>query len=186
MTTDPFLGIASFTVAPTKSGAEIKDAGGGALGSSDPSGSIADRSGTVFLRAPVRSEVERNSATIEMDIADAEGNSIASAKVVRYGIGPRSKKATVAVTDAQGAEVARLKATDKKGEELAITSGDAQYATMTVEEVKSGFLKKSRIYSVLLGSMPEPARLPVLALAIRYEAVLDEVASAAMKIQMKR
>lgn len=191
MEENPLLRASSFTVAPTGSGGnhatEIHDSGGGILATCDAAGNISDPSNVVLLRAPVRSDVTRNSVTVEMDITGAEGDAIAIARVVKYGIGPRSKKATVAVTDAQGTEIARLEARDKKGEDLAVASGDTEYASIGVAEVKAGFMKKNRIYSVALPSaIPDSTRLPILALAIRYDALLDAVASGVMRIEMKR
>src|SRR5688500_7641285 len=131
----------SFTVKPWKSRegyqAEIADQSGGALATTDGSGTVRDSSGTVLLQAPIQSEVPRHGTPkIEFSVTDGTGTTLGSGRVVKYGIGPRSKKATVAVTDAQGNEVVRLEPADKKGEQLAIHSDGNEVASVAVEEVK--------------------------------------------------
>lgn len=182
---EQFWGVSSFVVSPTRSGAghiaTIVDASGGALGSVDADGSVRD-AGAVLLRAPVRYETKRHGPLqVDMDIFDPAGAPLGSGKVVKYGIGPRSKTAHVAMLDPDGAEVTRIEPADKKGEELTVSGGGSKYATVAIAEVKAGFLKKNKVYTVsVVGAVPEAAYPLVLAAITRYDAVLDAVISAAM------
>ena len=178
----------AFTVAPTRNTGEITDSDGAALGTWDAQGTVRDSSGTALLQAPVRSKGHRHKpAEVEMDLSDAGGAALGTARVVKYGLGPRGKKATVAIVDAQGAEVARLEPRDDKGEQLAVTSGTEEYATIGVTEVKAGFLRKARVYSVSVASeVPEAIRPLVVAAAVRYDALLDGLVAAVMAADAKK
>lgn len=177
----------SFTVTPEKSRegyrAEITDASGGTIATCDNSGTLRDASGDVLLQTPVTWNKKRHGPSdIKMEVSDPSGSALGVASVVKYGVGPRAKKAIVSIKDAGGAEVARLEATDKRGEELAITNDTGTLATLTVSEVKTGFMRKTRVYSVQMPSaLPENARLLVYATAIRYDGLLDGVLDVAMR-----
>jgi hypothetical protein len=136
----------------------------------------------VLLQVPIQSDVPRHGTPkIWFTIADGSGSSLGEGRVVKYGIGPRSKKATVAVTDAQGNEVVRVEPADKKGEQLTITTDGNEVASIGVSEVKAGFMRKSRVYSVQIsGSIAQETRPLAFAAAIRYDGVIEAVASAAM------
>jgi len=101
---------------------------------------------------------------------------------VKYGLGPRARKATVAVSDGQGGEAARLEPRDKRGEQLALTAGGSELASIDVAVVKRGFLRKGRVYTVVLAEqIPDEVRPLALAVAIRYDALLNAVTAAAAR-----
>jgi hypothetical protein len=183
----PLWRASTFSVSPTRSRAgltaEIKDAAGGALAICDPDGTVRDASGGVLLQAPVRWEARRNRPLdVEMGITDLEGRALGTARVVKYGLGPRAKKATVALIDGQGTEVARLEPQDKKGERLAVSAGGADLATVDVAEIKTGFLQKARVYTATLPSeIAEDIRPLVLAAIVRYYALLEGLEAASLK-----
>lgn len=116
-----------------------------------------------------------------MDISDAGGAMLGTGRVVRYGLGPRAKKATVSIRNPEDQEVARLEPTDKKGERLSIKSGTGDLATIEVAKVKKGFLSKTRVYTVsLFGAIPDELRPSVLAAAVRYDAVIKALEAASL------
>ena len=53
--------------------------------------------------------------------------------MVKYGLGPRARKATVMLVDSQGGEAACLAPRDKRGEQLAVTTDGAELAPVGVE-----------------------------------------------------
>lgn len=179
--------ISSFTVNPAKSRAgheaEIKDTGGGAIGATDSSGAVRDASGNVLFLAPVSYKTKRHGPlNVWMDIKTAQGDPLGTAQVVKYGLGPRSKTATLSLQSTTAEEIIRLEPADKKGERLRIFSGDTEYATIDVTEVKTGFMRKAKIYTVTRsGAAPEDLETFVLAAAIRYDAVIDALLSASME-----
>lgn len=190
--THPFWRMRSFTVAPASSRqgyrAEIKDAGGGTIATCDQDGVVTDASGTTLVTAPVRWESKPNRPIeAEIQIVDPDGISLGSGGVVKYGIGPRSKKATVAIMDSQGKDAVRLEPTDKKGEQLNLSSEAGTLATITVAEEKTGFLRKSRLYRVeVTAEVTEALRPLVLAAAVRYDALLEALTAGAMRDSMRR
>jgi hypothetical protein len=117
-----------------------------------------------------------------IEIADPDGRALGAGRVIKYGIGPRARKATIAIEDPHGVEAARLEPRDKRGEQLAVTTNGTELATVTVSQVKRGFLRKSRVYVVdLERPIPDELRPLVVATAIRYDALLAAVASASMR-----
>jgi hypothetical protein len=182
----PFWRAQSLVVAPTGAGrgyaAEIKDAAGAPVATCDAEGTVRDVSGDELLTAPVRWHGRRDRGlNAGIEIA-AGGRALGEGRVVKYGLGPRARKATIEISDAQGGATARLEPRDKRGEELAVTANGADLATVAVAVVKKGFLRKSRVYTVDLAEpMPEDLRPLVLAATIRYDALLDAVAAASMR-----
>jgi hypothetical protein len=84
----------------------------------------------------------------------------------RDGLGPR-------------AATERLEPRDKRGEQLTLTADGSQVASIAVAVVKRGFLRKGHVYTVALADeMPEALRPLALAVAIRYDALLNAVVSA--------
>ncbi len=162
---------------------EITDSGGGPLGSYDAAGRLMDSSGQVLLLAPVRSKGGRvRRPEVEMPISNAEGHLLGTARVVKYTLGPRSKKVTAAVTNEGGDEVARLEPRDDKGLRLAVTAGGADVATVDIEEIKAGLFRKTRVYRVTtVGEITDALRPFVFALTTRYDALLVGVIAASME-----
>lgn len=173
------------TLRPTGSGRSysvaVEDATGATLATCDAGGTIRDAAGDVIATAPVQWEGRGDRPTdASVEIGSADGNPLGKARVTKYGVGPRAKKATIDVTDAQGAEVLRLEPRDGRGSQLVVVSGDADLATVAVEQVKAGFLRKARVYTVEPASGLTDAMRPlVLLTAIRYDALLNAVVSAA-------
>ena len=163
-----------------KYGVEVTDAGGATLATCAADGTISVPSGAQLLSAPLRLEGRGDKPTdATVAIADAEGVPVGTARVTKYGVGPRAKKATIEVTTPQGESVLRVEPSDKRGQELALTAGETEIATVTVEQVKAGFLRKTRIYTVdIRQPPPEPLQPLALATLIRYDVLLNAVVAA--------
>lgn len=174
-------------VEPSASGrgeaAEVKERSGTPLASSDADGTLSDESGAVLLRAPLRERGrERKPADVGIVVADGNGRPVGEARVVRYRLGPRARSITVAIKDAAEGDAGRLEPRDRKGEQLAVRVGDSEVATVAVEAVKRGLLRKSRVYRAdIVADVPEPLRPLVLASVIRYDAMLKAVMAASTR-----
>ncbi|MGH2979675.1 MAG: hypothetical protein ACRDLQ_08570 [Solirubrobacterales bacterium] len=183
----PFWRAPSFTVTPSGSGrgytVEVKDQAGATLATADAEGTIRDRSGDVLLIAPLRWQDRGDRPTdAGIEVADAQGRPLGSGRVVKYGVGPRARKATMTIVDPQGGETARLEPRDKRGEQLAVAANGAELATVAVAQVKSGFMRKSRVYTVdLSGEIPDELRPLLLAASVRYDALLNAVVAASAR-----
>jgi hypothetical protein len=159
--------------------AEIKDRGGVARATSDDEGTIKDGPGAVLLRAPLRKAY--GPSDVAIDVADAEGRKLGEARVTKHSLGPRARNLTLTISDPAGSELARLEPRDKRGEELVVVAAGSDVATVKVEHVKAGLLRKSRVYTAgLVAEVPEPERSLALAGIIRYEAMLKEVEGLSM------
>jgi hypothetical protein len=184
---DVFGQATRIVVRPTGHGknysVEVSDQAGSTVATCDPDGTIRDAAGTPLLSAPVRWAGRGDKPTdAGIEIADAGASPLGTARVVKYGVGPRAKKATIEVTDAQGAQVLRLEPRDKRGEELALTADDSEIATVAIEQVKAGFLRKARVYTVeIAGAAAEPLRPLAFATVIRYDVLLNAVAAASAR-----
>lgn len=184
---DGLLQAGRLTLRPSGHGrgysVEVTDAGGTTLATCAADGTIADPAGTPLLRAPLDWEGRRHKPTDAfVQVTDAEGSALGTARVVKYGVGPRAKKAAIEVTEAQGAPALRLEPSDKRGDQLTLTEGATQVATVGVEQVKAGLLRKARVYTVEFASSPsEPVRPLALATLIRYDALLNAVVSASAR-----
>ena len=161
----------------------VGDRSGAPLAVCDAEGTVRGQAGEVLLHAPLRWHGRRDKPTgAALEIADASGAPIGSAKVVRYGVGPRSRKASLEIADASGAAVALLEPRDHAGDVLAIAVGGRDLTTIAVTKVKTGFLRKTRVYAVEhVAEAAEPLRTLVVAAAIRYDAVLGAVVAAAAR-----
>jgi hypothetical protein len=181
----PLLRAPSLTLTPEGRGAAytvaVADRAGARLASCDAEGTLRWHTGDVLLLAPVRRHGRRDQPLqVGLDVADAWQRPLGSGRVVKYGFGPRARKVTVALTDAAGAPVGKLEPRDHRGDELALASDAGDLATVAVEHVKTGFLRRARIYRADLTAALQPAARPlVLAALIRYDALLALAADAA-------
>jgi len=159
---------------------DVTDQAGSTLATCDAEGVIRDTAGAPLLSAPLRWDGRGDKPTdAGVEIADAEGRPLGSARIASYGVGPRAKKATIEVADAQPTSVLRLEPRDKRGLELALTAGDDELATIAVEQVKAGLLRKARVYTVDIAQpAPEPLRRLALATVIRYDVLLNAAVAA--------
>lgn len=177
--TSGLLHAGTLVVEPTRDGggraAEIKDRSGVVHATSGEDGTIRDSAGAEVLRAQARPA--RRVRDVGIDVRDAQGQKLGEAGVDGYTIGFGRRKATLSIRDATGGEVARLEPRDKRGEELEAVVGGSTIATVSVEQVKSGLLRKSRVSTLdFVAEAPEPTRLLVLAGVVHYGAMLDHVA----------
>jgi hypothetical protein len=183
----PFWRAPSLILSPSGSGhgytVEITDQAGTVLATCDAEGAVRDPSGDALMVAPLRWQGRGERPTdAGIEVADPEGHALGAGRVVKYGVGPRARKATIAVVDAQGAEAARLEPRDKRGEQLAVTTNGTELATLAVQVVKTGFMRKSRVYTVeMAAAIPDELHPLVLATAIRYDALLNAVVSASAR-----
>ncbi|MGI8631889.1 MAG: hypothetical protein ACR2NA_04995 [Solirubrobacterales bacterium] len=84
------------------------------------------------------------------------------------------------VADAE--KEARVEPRDKRGESLAVTASGQAMAEIAVEQVKAGFLRKSRVYKLeMIGAPPADHAPLVLGAAIRYDAALTAVGLVSMR-----
>lgn len=159
--------------------AEIKDSGGVVRARSEDDGTIKDEAGSVLFRAPLRKA--RRAGDVAIDVVNAEGRTLGEAGVANYTIGPRGRKVTLSIRDAAGSELARLEPRDKRGEVLGLAADGSDVATVKVEHVKTGLLRKSRVYTVdVVAEAPEPVRALAMAGIVRFEAILREVEGLSM------
>ena len=183
----PLFRTPSLTVTPSGSGrgyrVEVTDSGGAPVATCDAAGAVRDTAGREVLAAPLRWDGRGEKPTdAALDVRAADGRPLGTGRVVKYGLGPRSRKATVALTDGGGGEAARLEPRDKRGEQLVLTAGGSELASIDVAVVKRGFLRKGRVYTVALADeIPAEMRPLALAVAIRYDALLNAVAAAAAR-----
>lgn len=111
----------------------------------------------MLLRTPLRNAFSPGDVAI--DVANAEGLKLGEASVTTYALGPRNGKLTLTIRDAAGSELARLEPRDKQGEQLGLTAAGSDIATVKIERVKAGLLRKSRVYTAdLIAEVPEPVR----------------------------
>lgn len=183
----PLFRAPSLTLTPSGSGhdyrVEVADSGGAPVASCDAAGAVRDTSDREVLIAPLRWEGRGDKPTdAAIEVRNGDGRPLGIGRVVKYGIGPRARKATVAVSAGEAGEAARLEPRDKRGEQLALTAAGSQIASIDVAVVKRGFLRKGRVYTVSLADvMPDGLRPLALAVAIRYDALLNAVTAAAAR-----
>lgn len=169
----------SFTVRPRRTArgctAEVKNVTGTVLASCDEAGTVRDHEGALLLRAPLSWRGAGGRATdAGLDVTDDAGRPLWTARVVGYGFGPGARKVTVAVAHPSGAEVARLEPRDRRGQELALHAAGTDVAALSVRTVRTGFWRTARVCSVRTAdTIPDELRALVLALAVRYDALLD-------------
>lgn len=176
---DQLWQVGTLVVEPVQKGrrhaAEVKDRSGVVRARSADDGTITDETGSLLFRAPLRKKAHSPS-DVAIDIADAAGQKLGEASVTGFSYGPRSRRLTLAIRDAAGSELARLEPRDRQGEVLGLTASGSDVATVKVERVKAGLLRKSRVYTVELTSGVSDAIRPLaLAGLVRFEAMLQEV-----------
>ena len=176
------LNARAMTLKPTDQGntVEITDESGAPLATMR-GGQLTAASGEPLLRLAVQepSGHRRDKPTdCSVQIGDARGAPVGQANIVKYGFGPRSKKLTLALVGADGTEEGRIEPSDDRGDQLLATVGGTEAATVSVEQVKAGFLRKSRVYTVSFHSDPSPL---VLGAIVGYEALLSAAQTAAMR-----
>jgi hypothetical protein len=183
----PLWRTQSLVVAPAGAGrgytVDITDRAGVTLATCDAEGAVRDQLGEQLLAAPLDWQGRRDKAlSAVIEIADPEGRALGTGRIVKYGMGPRSRKATIAVVDPHGAEAVRLEPRDKRGEQLAVTTNGTELGTVAVSTVKQGFLRKAHVYELeLTGRIPDELRPLVLAAAIRYDALLNAIVTASRR-----
>jgi hypothetical protein len=168
------------TVKPSGHGKNYRvdaEAPGGEPLASVEDGKVRDASGAVLLEAPVR--WGKSGKRFSVDLVGPDGHVIGQATPTKTSTGPRKTKAAVAVTDESGAEVLRAQP-DKHGEQVVVARDDTPLARIDITTVKSGFMRKSRVYEVTVeDGVPNELRPLVVGLALRYDAVLNAVKAAA-------
>jgi hypothetical protein len=183
----PFARAQSLVLRPTGAGrgysVTVSDRAETPLGVCDGDGVLRDHAGQPVLQAPLHWDGRRDRATsAAIAVADAHGTPLGAVRIANYGIGPRARKATLAILDAQGGEVARLEPSDARGEQLAMSAAGVPVATIGVTAVKAGFLRKDRVYALDFTAAPPAAVRPLLlAAAIRYDALLNAVVTASRR-----
>lgn len=180
------LSARAFTLRPTDFGRTVEVTGDGETPLASLRGGLLNAaSGEPLLRLavdePGRMSGRRDNPTaIALEVGDAQGRPLGKARIVKYRFGPRAKKLTLALTraDDDAAEVGRIEPADDRGESLTATLDGAEAATVAVEQVKVGFLRRARVYTVQLNGEPDPLLLGAL---VGYEALLSAAQSAAMR-----
>jgi hypothetical protein len=144
-------------------------------------GQLTTASGEAVLRLAVQTPTGHRRdkpADCSLEIGDALGAPLGRADIVKYGFGPRAKKLTIALKGPDGAEEGRIEPTDDRGEQMLATVGGTEAATVSVEQVKAGFLRKARVYMVSFHGDPSPLMLGAI---VGYEALLSAAQTAAMR-----
>ena len=178
------LSARSLTLRPTDLGrtVEVTDDSGASLGALR-GGQLSGPDGEPLLRIAVQepgrmSGRRDNPAAVSLEVGDAQGGALGTANIVKYGFGPRAKKLTLVLTRSDGAEAGRIEPDDDRGERLLATAGGAAAATVSVEQVKLGFLRRARVYTAHFTGEPDPLLLGAL---VGYEALLSAAQAAAMR-----
>lgn len=176
----------TLVITPERRGAaSVTDRAGSPLAHCDENGVLADSAGTVLLHAPVTVpghgwREQRKDVTI--GVTDAAGVTLGTGAVRKYTLTPRSRRLTVVVSAPGGGGEGKIEAADKHGDELSVTSNGEPVASVTVEHVKAGFMRKNRIYTAELTGRPsDQLAAPLVAAVIRYQALLDGVSQVAMR-----
>lgn len=170
------------TIVIEPDGAEvaITDAAGAPVASCDTGGAITGTGDEAFATATLLDQGRRpKPGGVGLSVSSPGDGALGGAKVSKYRIGPKARKVTLAITNGQGEDVARLEPRDKRGVELELTASGSAIATVGIEQVKSGFMRKRRVYTARLSGDPGQNAALLLAVLIRYDAVLNEVVSAA-------
>ena len=164
--------LGTFVVEPVRNGGlELKGRDGVVHATSGKDGTIADAGGAVLLRAPLRTS--RASGRVAIDIEDADGRRLGEAAADSFTFGLGRRKMALSIRDRSGNERARLEPRDNRSEHLALVASGSDVATIRVESVKAGLLRKSRVYSVdVIAEVAEPVDQLALAAVVRYDALL--------------
>lgn len=158
---------------------DIRDPQGALLAYFDRSGAVYDASGKLLVRTLIQSPSGRGRTDFAMPIWDAGGVLLGRAHVGKYFFGPRAKRLAVDVLDESSGFLTGLEPRDKMGLQLAATSAVGDLAGIAVEEAKTGFLQRTRVYCVSMYQMPSASLLPlVLAVVSRFDALLTSVMAA--------
>lgn len=153
-------------------------AAGSPLATTDRDGRIADSSGAELLRAPIRFDgrKERGQNAV-LDVAGPDGTPLGEVRVQRFTVTPRSRRATLKLGYG-GADLALVEPQDKNAEESTITVAGRTVGTLH-KTGKSGFIRSATTYRLeLTGELDDRTRRLLVAMAIRYEALLTAVANA--------
>jgi hypothetical protein len=127
--------------------AEVTDGAGLPLAGADGAGTITDRSGKPLLHAPIAFEGRGERGTdARLEVSDGAGERLGEVRVVKFFYGPRSSRTTLAVTVADGQEVATFEPRDRKGEQVEITVGDVPGGTLEQISRKRGILRSTTTY----------------------------------------
>lgn len=146
-------------------------------------GQLTGASGEPLLRLalqePGRMSGRRDDPTrAVLEVGDAQGRPVGSARIAKYSFGPRAKKLTLVLTGSGGEETGRIEPADDHGRQLSATAAGAEVATVSVEQVKVGFLRKARVYTVRFADEPSPLLLGAI---LGYEGLLSAAQAAAMR-----
>jgi hypothetical protein len=159
---------------------DVVGADGQPVGSVDGLGNVRDSSGQIAFAAPLQKGRKDRPLEIRFPIAPSGVAPLGEAKVASYKFGPRSKRMTLVVANAEGTELGRLEPNDP-GDELrytAATGGDP-VATSTITIVKLGFIKRGRVNAITIrqDASPEDRQIALVTI-LRYDQVLSHVLGA--------
>lgn len=158
--------------------AEVGDGAGAPLGVSGSDGVLSDPDGTPLLSATIRFDGRRDKALNAMlDVSAPDGSALGEVRLRSYTVTPRSRRASLSLL-ADGEEVASLETTDKKGDEIEISSGAGVVATMR-KLGKKGLIRSTTAYRLeWLGAADDSVRRLVVSAAIHYDDLINAAATA--------
>ncbi|HEX8208112.1 MAG TPA: hypothetical protein VF587_18765 [Solirubrobacteraceae bacterium] len=176
------LSARTFTLRPSDFGkvAEVTDESGAPLAALR-NGYLTTVDGTHLVGVAVHepSGFRRDRVTdVALGVGDGQGRPAGGANIVKYGFGPRARKLTLALRGADGVERGRIEPADDRGLELVATYDGAEAARVSIEEVKAGFLRKDRIYTVRLATEPD---VLLLGSIIGFDALLHAAQGVSMR-----
>lgn len=169
----------TIVITPDGRGAAVSDGGGSPIASCDAGGTISDAASNAIASANLLDQGRRpKPGGVGLVVSSPSGGKLGEARVAKYRIGPKARRATLAISDGQGGEAGRLEPRDKRGAELELTAAGSVITTVTMEQVKSGFMRKTRVYTASLMGDPGQNAALFLAVLVRFDAALSAVVDA--------
>jgi len=164
----------------------ILGAGDAVLASANDAGGVFDAGGASLMTAALVSprgahgdapgaDLKRLGAHIAVTAPDgaAAGNVV----VRRFSVGPFSRKIELSLADPAGAEVGELVATDKKGQELAMSCAGTAVAALKLANRDRGLKRTVERWDLSVSAPPPaPGELLAAAAVLRYYKLFNALA----------
>ena len=162
--------------------ATVLGAGDAPLASCDDAGRVVGADGSPLLSATFSFERGQRSRPGEarVDVAGADGTAVGGLTVRRYTVTPFSKRLTLALLAADGAEVGELAPADKKGRELVVTCGGSEAVRLELADRDRSLRRTVERYTLTAAAKPAPpADMLAAAAVLRYGKIFSELSARA-------
>jgi hypothetical protein len=158
--------------------AQVLGEGDALLATCDDAGAVKGADGATLATATFvwPRGVKSRGDEARIDVAGADGSPLGVLEVRRFGFGPFSKKLTIGLRDAGGADVGEMTIADKKGRELSVTAGGAEAAQLAQVDRDRSLARTVERWSLQVKSRPPaPADLLAAAAVLRYGKFMSEI-----------